>query len=108
MTKRYDEPIEVSVSPGEWGPAGFTWRGRRYDVDRRLATWREAAHSRNGSQIRSIADPDRECHRLLARPEGMHATGDLDTDGYMQHAGAVFDVYLDPGRGEWRLARVWD
>jgi hypothetical protein len=53
---------------------------------------------------------DRPFYRLLARPEGTFATGDLDADGYMQHvgSGAVYDVYLDPVRGEWRLARVWD
>jgi hypothetical protein len=53
---------------------------------------------------------DREFFRLLARPEGSLATGDLDADGYMQRVapGAVYDVYLDPARGEWRLARIWD
>ena len=108
MTKRYDEPIEVSPSSRQWGPSGFTWRGRRYEVDRHLATWREAPHVRNPTRNGSHRSPDRECHRLLARPEGLHATGELDPDGYMQHTGAVFDVYLDPALGEWRLARVWD
>jgi Family of unknown function (DUF6504) len=105
ITKRYDESIEVSATDREWGPAGFIWRGRRYEVDRPLASWREAPHV-NGRNSHA----DREFFRLLARPEGSLATGDLDADGYMQNvgSGAVYDVYLDPARGEWRLARVWD
>jgi hypothetical protein len=99
-------------------------------VDRPLATWREAAHvSRNGNGRRNTerfesseaggsprrdaetnSRKDRSFFRLLARPEGALATGDLDADGYMQHvgSGAVYDVYLDLARDEWRLARVWD
>jgi hypothetical protein len=117
ITKRYDEAIEVSAADREWGPAGFIWRGRRYEVDRPLATWREATHTNSNGQRRSDGTnrngqvpPDRAFFRLLARPEGSFATGDLDADGYMQPAvsGAVFDVYLDPVRNEWRLARIWD
>jgi Family of unknown function (DUF6504) len=126
ITKRYDEPIDVSAADREWGPATFVWRGRRYQVDRPLATWHEATHASNsarrsesshagGSPRRDAGtngngSTDRAFFRLLARPEGSLATGDLDADGYMQHvgSGAVYDVYLDPVRNEWRLARVWD
>jgi hypothetical protein len=104
ITKRYDEAIEVSAADREWGPATFVWRGRRYEVDRPLATWKEAPHV-NGHRHADI-----NFFRLLARPEGSLATGDIDADGYMQRVapGAVYDVYLDPARGEWRLARIWD
>jgi hypothetical protein len=111
ITKRYDEPIDVSAADLEWGPAGFVWRGRRYEVDRPLATWREATHTRNGNKNGRGQNGyvDKSFFRLLARPASSLATGDLDSDGYIQHvSGAVYDVYLDPIRNEWRLARIWD
>jgi hypothetical protein len=104
VTKRYDEPIEVRADSLDAGaPSSFTWRGRRYDVDQRLGCWREAGEWWNGSELR-----DREYHRLLARPAGALATGDIDPDGFMRPAGAVYDVYLDRVRGGWRITRVWD
>ena len=43
MSKRYDEPIEVTPDPAVGGaPRSFSWRGRRYDVDLPLTSWREA------------------------------------------------------------------
>ena len=104
MTKRYDEDIEVVVEPvGEGPPAAFRWRGRRYDVDQPLATWREAGEWWSDEGVR-----DRTYHRVLARPGGTFATGDVAPDGSWLRAGAVYDVYLDATRGSWRLARVWD
>ena len=104
MSKRYDEPIEVtSDDPGAAVPLAFSWRGRRYDVDQWLSSWREAGEWWDGSVVR-----DREFHRVVARPSGALATGDLDSDGFMQHPGAVYDVYLDRVQRRWRLARVWD
>ena len=142
MTKRYDDPIDVTQDPAQNGaPISFSWRGRRYEVDQWLMTWREAGEwwrrkdtstnggastsstsengstsendstSENGSNGRAAASNgmrEREFYRVLARPSGAFATGDLDADGFMQHAGAVYDVYLDRVRREWRLARVWD
>ena len=145
MTKRYDDPIDVTPDPGQDGaPLSFRWRGRRYDVDQWLMTWREAGewwlrHGRangtgaasngngshaqgkgNGRRPREQQEPprsrerepglprEREYFRVLARPSGALATGDLDADGFMRHPGAVFDVYLDRVRREWRLARIWD
>jgi Family of unknown function (DUF6504) len=104
MTKRYEEDIEVTV--GSWdggGPVAFSWRGRLYTVDQSLAVWREAGEwwSEGGGR-------DREYHRILARPAGALATGDVDADGFMISAGAVYDLYRDRARDGWRLARVWD
>ncbi len=105
MTKRYDEPIEVTTDPFEGVPLAFRWRERLYEVDQSLATWRAAGewYSSNGA----LAPPDRVCYRLLAHPSGVLATGDLDAEGFMASTGAVYDIYLDPGHG-WRLARLWD
>ena len=104
MTKRYDEPIEVTADPVEANaPVAFSWRGRRYEVDQRLERWREAAEWWNGDGRR-----DREYFRVLARPSGTLATGDIDSDGFLCSAGAVYDLYRDRAAGVWRLARVWD
>ena len=146
MTKRYDEPIEVTPDPAQGGaPLSFEWRGCRYDVDQWLATWREAgewwrrngdgssaprrgpsatngsgataAHGRDSASDDVMPDGgseslngvrEREFFRVLARPSGALASGDLDSDGFMQHPGAVYDVYLDQVQRRWRLARVWD
>lgn len=105
MTKRYDDSIEVTPDPIEpRAPLGFVWRGRRYDVDQRLSSWREAGEWWNGA-ARAV---DREFFRVLARPSGALATGEVDADGFMIGPGAVYDIYLDRVRGCWRLARVWD
>jgi len=104
VTKRYDEPIEVVTdSSGGAAPIGFVWRGRRYEVDLPLTSWREAGQWWNGSGA-----IEREFHRVLARPAGALATGDVDPDGFMRHAGAVYDLFQDRARGIWRLARIWD
>ena len=106
MTKRYDEPIEVDPDPVEAdAPLAFRWRGRRYDIDQRMASWREGAEwwSSNGKAR------DRDYHRVLARPAGQSATGDLDPDGFLVNGyGAVYDLYRDRRTNAWRLARMWD
>ena len=101
MTKRYEESIEVTTDP-EDAPVAFSWRGRRYEVDRRLGSWREGGEWWNGG------GRERECHRVLARPAGVLASGDLDPDGFLVTVGAVYDVYRERARGGWKLARVWD
>ena len=104
LTKRYDEPIEVThdgIAPA--APIAFAWRGRHYEVDQLLSSWREAGEWWDRSRTH-----DREYHRVLARPVGALATGDLDADGFMRSVGAVYDVYNDRARGGWRLARIWD
>ncbi|MGH2754768.1 MAG: DUF6504 family protein [Actinomycetota bacterium] len=103
MTKRYDEPIDVTPDPVDRAPLAFLWRGRRYEIDERLTSWREAGEWWNGRDRR-----DREYHRVLARPAGTLSTGDLDADGFMRQVGAVYDVYLDRTKDDWVLARVWD
>jgi hypothetical protein len=104
VTKRYDDPIEVPADDVDGGaPSWFLWRGRRYDVDQHLASWREAGEWWNGARAR-----EREYHRVLARPAGTLATGELDPDGFMRSTGAVYDVYRDRLGGLWKLARVWD
>ncbi|MFN2488204.1 MAG: DUF6504 family protein [Actinomycetota bacterium] len=104
MTKRYDEPIEVGTGSFHDGvPLAFSWRGRRYDVDQHLGSWLEAGEWWSEARVR-----DREYHRVLARPAGVLATGDLDRDGSLRSSGAVLDVYRDRARGGWRISRVWD
>jgi Family of unknown function (DUF6504) len=110
VAKRYDESIEVTEDPvREGAPISFSWRGRRYEVDqwREAGEWWLAAGGSNGSS------PDgsvRERHffRVVARPAGALATGELDPDGFMTHVGAVYDMYFDRVRRQWRLTRVWD
>jgi len=103
VTKRYDEPIEVIADPVEaHAPVAFSWRGRRYDIDQRIESWREAGEWWTGSEHR-----DREYYRVLAHPAGTLATGELDSDGFLRSSGAVYDVYRDRA-GLWRLARIWD
>jgi hypothetical protein len=105
VAKRYDDPIEVTPDPADaTAPVAFEWRGRRYDIDQRLMSWREAGEWWNGSKdVR-----DREYHRVLARPAGELATGELDPDGFAVSVGAVYDVYQDRVVGAWKLARIWD
>ena len=109
MTKRYDEPIEVTPDPAHSGaPVSFNWRGRRYEIDRWVDSWREAGRWWTKSKGNGDGVREREFFRVLARPRGALATGDLDADGFMRHVGAVYDLYRDRIRDEWRLARVWD
>jgi hypothetical protein len=115
VSKRYDEPIEVTPDPAVGGaPRSFSWRGRRYEVDLPLTSWCEAGESWRGSG----GAQDREYFRVLARPSGVTASGDLDPDGFMTSRGAasagpqgsraVYDVYRDRTKGAWCLARIWD
>ena len=103
MAKRYDEAIEVVPDPIDADiPVAFRWRGRRYEIDQRLSSWREAwIAGRDGHK-------HREYFRVLARPAGLSSDGNLDSDGFLVQLGAVYDVYRDVSRGGWKLARVWD
>ena len=106
MAKRYDETIEVTPDPANpAAPVAFSWRGRRYDIDERLSTWREAGEWWQGrDRIR-----EREYFRVLARPEGAMATGELDADGFLVTSPcAVYDIYLDRLKDNWHMARLWD
>lgn len=104
MTKRYDETIDVVAdSLDERSPVAFSWRGHRYYVDQHLTSWRDAGEWWNGARAK-----EHEYHRVLAHPETALATGELDADGFMQTAGAVYDLYRDRLNGGWRLARIWD
>jgi Family of unknown function (DUF6504) len=104
VAKRYEEAIEVTLDPGNpASPIGFSWRGRRYDIDQHLMTWRDAGEWWKGNAMR-----EREYFRVLARPAGMLAIGDLDPDGCMHTVSAVYDVYRERGNGSWSLARLWD
>lgn len=98
MTKRYDDEIEVLAAGSAGVPVAFSWRGRRYDVDQPLATWIEAWAD----------EPGRAYVRVLAHPRGALADGTVDADGFLVSTAAVYDLYLDRARGNWRLARVWD
>ena len=98
MSKRYDEAIEVTPDLQARVPISFTWRGRRYEIDQHLSSWCEGGGWKQ-----------KDFHRVLARPSGALATGDLDPDGFMTSTpGAVYDLAFDHIKRAWRLARVWD
>jgi hypothetical protein len=86
MTRRYDEPIEVATA--DRTPVSFSWRGRRYVVQRLIKHWREST---------STWDPahtaDHDCFRVEAE-------------------GGTYELRLDRRAASeqqaWRLARVWD
>ena len=103
MTKHYDETIDVTADPAVPGtPVAFIWRGRRYEIDQRLAVWRDAG-------AWWTAEPrEDEVHRVLARPAGAISDGSVDADGFLTQAGAVFDLRFDRLRKAWRLDRLWD
>jgi hypothetical protein len=104
VTKRYDDPIEVTPDPADdAAPAAFSWRGRHYQIDERLSSWREAGEWWSSAQAR-----DREYHRVLARPAGALSSGEVDADGFLIARHAVYDVYRDRLKDAWRLARIWD
>ena len=64
----------------------------------------------NGSANRRRKTPrEREFYRVLARPFGAAASGELDADGFLvRERGAVYDLYRDRLSDVWKLARVWD
>jgi hypothetical protein len=104
LSKRYDETIDVTADPADPNaPASFSWRGRRYDIDERLSNWREGGEWWDGGRAR-----EREYHRVLARPAGVFATGEIDADGFLVTCSAVYDLYRDRLHGGWHLARLWD
>lgn len=105
MAKRYDETIEVTPDPVDpAGPVAFSWRGRRYDIDEHLSSWREAGEWWQGANAR-----ERDYFRVLARPAGALSTGELDADGSLvTTAAAVYDIYRDRIKGDWHMARLWD
>ena len=114
VAKRYDEPIDVTPDPARGGaPLSFNWRGRRYEIDQWLMNWREAGEwwrraGSNGNGHSSGLPREHEFFRVLARPSGTFSTGELDADGFMQHAGGVYDIYIDLIHKQWRIARIWD
>ena len=115
MTKRYDESIDVTPDPiDSHAPLAFLWRGRRYQIDQRLETWREGGEwwrSAGSSSNGTARQPkEREFYRVLARPSGAAASGDLDPDGFLvrDQCVAVYDLYRDRINNVWKLARVWD
>jgi hypothetical protein len=102
VSKRYDEAIEVTPDPDTEIPLSFSWRGRRYEIDQQLSSWREGGGWK-----------EKDFHRVLARPSGVFATGELDADGFMLpppsgSSGAVYDLAFDRIKKVWKLARLWD
>ena len=114
MTKRYDESIDVTPDPIDAdAPLSFQWRGRRYQIDQRLESWREGGEwwsSAGNGNGNSKQPREREFHRVLARPFGASASGELDPDGFLvrDRYQAVYDLYRDRINDVWKLARVWD
>lgn len=116
MTKRYDESIDVTPDPIDPdAPLTFVWRGRRYQIDQRLECWREgggwwrSAGTLHGDDA-ALGPREHEFHRVLARPFGTSASGQLDPDGFLVRDRylAVYDLYRDRIHDVWKLARVWD
>ncbi len=88
LTKRYREPIEVSVGRCGPAPAAFRWRGRAYRVLTVLGHWREDTAYWSGGEIEI---PQRDLWRVEA----------LSTAGP-----GVYELAYESGT--WRLDRVWD
>jgi Family of unknown function (DUF6504) len=88
LTKRYREPIEVSVDECDPVPVAFRWRGRAYRVLTVLGYWREdvTPWSERGIEI-----PQRDVWRVEA----------LGTAGP-----GIYELFHQSGT--WRLDRVWD
>ncbi|MDQ4065653.1 MAG: DUF6504 family protein [Actinomycetota bacterium] len=112
MSKLYEEDIEVTPDPVDANSfVAFEWRGRRYEIDQHLASWLEGAEwwhaAGHGNGDRRIPR-DRAYFRVLARPAGALASGDLDADGYLRRVSAVYDLFFDRIRRTWKLARIWD
>ncbi len=112
MSKRYEEDIEVTPDPVDASSfVAFEWRGRRYEIDQHLASWLEGAewwHAAGNANGDRRVPRDRAYFRVLARPAGALASGDLDADGYLRRASAVYDLFFDRIRRTWKLARIWD
>ena len=131
MAKRYDEPIDVTTDSAGWeadAPLAFAWRGKRYFVDERLSSWREAGEwwlpRTNGRSTQRAAGSagapyeraagsagapyEREYFRVVAHPAGTAATGELDAEGFIINNSSVYDIYRDRLNGSWRMGRVWD
>lgn len=92
MVRRYREAVEVQVQRGAAGraaPAGFSWRGGRYEVLAVLGHWREDAGYWVGA---SMAVPQRDLWRVEAAAAGT--------------APGVYELVCEAGG--WRLDRVWD
>ncbi len=95
---------------GEWWrrPASSNGRGSGADEAPAEGGPGDSEEDRGRAAGSDGAPREREYFRVLARPAGALSTGDLDADGFMARPGAVYDVYRDRVRREWRLARVWD
>ncbi|MDP8970476.1 MAG: DUF6504 family protein [Actinomycetota bacterium] len=91
MTKRYREPIEVTVAPGhtDEAPATFCWRGSTYRVVAVLGHWREDSGYWSGG---GLEVPQRDLWRVEAG-NGTHPRG-------------VYELVREAGT--WRLDRIWD
>ncbi len=93
MSKKYNDPIQVEVGPRRSArsalaePLAFSWKGRRYSVQRLIKYWRESS----GGWDSSIAN-DTEMFRVEAD-------------------GGTYDLLYDrihSNGSSWRLRRVWD
>lgn len=109
--KRYREDLdEVEVAVLGGPPAGFCWRGRRYDVTQVLGHWHEDAGwwQRSGGATVRVERTD------LWRVEACGATGGAGGDTARVSAGppaqansrGVYELVRRCDR--WRLDRVWD
>jgi hypothetical protein len=94
VTKRYREPVDVTVDGGPGGasprpPARFRWRGLLYRVVGVHGHWREDASYWAGA---GIDVPQRDLWRVEAH-NGTPERG-------------VYELVQEGG--DWRLDRVWD
>ncbi len=113
MSKRYNESIDVEVeglAASALKPTAFSWRGRRYSVQRLLKYWREAGEA---------WDPERVKDHEMFRVEADGGTYDLRHDRTVSAATGSTNSKRSterhgkndkaaPARTHWQLIRVWD
>ena len=88
MTRRYDEPVHVSVSvDGSPTPTSFTWGSETYRIDRVLGQWSQAPLGPD-----TMTPAPSQTWRVAAR----NGTSEP----------AIYELLLRSGR--WRLHRIWN
>jgi len=109
--KRYREDLdEVEVAVLGGPPAGFCWRGRRYDVTQVLGHWHEDAGwwQRSGGATVRIERTDLWRVEACGAPGADAAGGAGAVSRPVPHATARGIYELVRRRDRWRLDRVWD
>jgi len=84
------EAVDVTCQGEPLRPVGFTWRGRRYTIDRVLASWHDSGFAESA--------PRKRTWRLRRHRNYYHVRTDT---------GEHFELYLDRAgnRREWILSK---